>query len=481
MSGPFLILAVSAVVACLLGVVLFKFAGTKDQVLVADRSVGVFVGGLSAAAAWVWAPALFVSSQKAYQNGIAGLFWFALPNALALLLFAFIAHRARTLLPNGYTLPQLTRHRLGLRAHRIYTSIEFIVQTYAVIVQLTASLLLLQLLTGLNRIVLLVALAVLFTAVATSRGIRSSIIVDVAKAVMVAVLAIVAVPLVLQSGDALSTGLGGLSGTTSPIDPALIWTFGIPVSISLLSGITIDQQQWQRAFSMQRASVRRSFLWAALLFAAVPVVLGIPGFVAAGAKSALDITDPQLSGYHAIEYFLPRIGVGLFAFAVLFALVAAGASALNAAGSVGGVDLYKGWIKPNAADAEVVRVSRITMVVIVAVALSVALTPGIQVVYLLLLVGSIRAALMVPTLLALFWTRLTSTAALAGISTGMAVGLPVFIAGSVLKQSTLQTFGVLLPVVVSALVAVTVSLARPAPPEPVTTSATADPPPTPTP
>ncbi|QYF89556.1 sodium:solute symporter [Arthrobacter sp. PAMC25284] len=459
-SGPWVVLAASVVIVVLLFIVVRRFRGTKDQVLVADRSVGVLTGGLSVAAAWVWAPALFVSSQKAYESGVAGLFWFALPNALALVLFAFIAHRARTMLPQGYTLPEFTRHRLGTTAHRIYMGVEFIVQTYAVIVQFTACLLLLQLLTGMDRVPLLIVVAALFAAIATTRGIRSSITVDVAKAGMIAVLAILIVPLIASSHGALGDGLGGLAGTVNPLDPALIWTFGIPISISLLSGITVDQQQWQRAFSMRQATVRRTFLWGALLFAAVPIVLGIPGFVAAGGLAPGDITNTQLSGFHAVAAYLPGVGVAVFAFAVVFALAAAGASALSAAGSVGGVDLYKGWIRLDASDVQVARASRITMIVIVLIGLGVALIPNVQVLYLLLLVGSIRAAFMVPTLLMLFWPRLTNAGALAGITSGMVVGLPVFILGSTLQLSTLQTFGVLLPVVISAVVSLVVSLFR---------------------
>lgn len=457
-SGPGVVLTASVVIAVLLFIVIRRFRGTKDQMLVADRSVGVLTGSLSVAAAWVWAPALFVSSQKAYESGMAGLFWFALPNALALVLFAFIAHRARTMLPQGYTLPEFTRHRLSTTAHRAYMGVEFIVQTYAVIVQFTACLLLLQLLTGIDRVPLLIVVAGLFATIATTRGIRSNITVDIAKAGMIAVLAILIVPLIANSHGALNDGLGGLAGTPNPLDPALIWTFGIPISISLLSGITVDQQQWQRAFSMRQATVRRTFLWGSLLFAAVPIVLGIPGFVAAGGLAPGVITNTQLSGFHAVAAYLPGFGVVLFASAVVFALAAAGASAVSAAGSVGGVDLYKGWISPDASDAKVARASRITMIVIVLIGLCVALIPNVQVLYLLLLVGSIRAAFMVPTLLMLFWPRLTNAGALAGITSGMVVGLPVFILGSALQLSTLQTFGVLLPVLVSAIVSVVVSL-----------------------
>ena len=74
---------------------------TKAGFLVASRKVGWFFGGTSIAASWIWAPALFVSVQLAYQKGLAGIFWFTFPNIIALALFAFLAPKIRELLPEG--------------------------------------------------------------------------------------------------------------------------------------------------------------------------------------------------------------------------------------------------------------------------------------------------------------------------------------------------------------------------------------------
>ena len=54
----------------------------KVEFLLANRGIGVLPGAMSIAASWIWAPALFIASQKAYEQGIAGLFWFTFPNPL---------------------------------------------------------------------------------------------------------------------------------------------------------------------------------------------------------------------------------------------------------------------------------------------------------------------------------------------------------------------------------------------------------------
>ena len=57
---------------------------SKTSFLVARRELNTFQGSLSVAAAWLWAPGLFISAQQAYVNGLVGLFWFCLGNFLTL-------------------------------------------------------------------------------------------------------------------------------------------------------------------------------------------------------------------------------------------------------------------------------------------------------------------------------------------------------------------------------------------------------------
>ena len=81
-----------------------KRAHSKESFHVADRNIGTGVAALSIAATWIWAPALFTSAEKAYINGIPGIFWFLVPNVLCLLIFIPFAKRIRERCPSGITL-----------------------------------------------------------------------------------------------------------------------------------------------------------------------------------------------------------------------------------------------------------------------------------------------------------------------------------------------------------------------------------------
>lgn len=56
------------------GVFLRKREKTKEEFLVANRSMPWLLTAFSMAATWVWAPSMFVASEKAYTQGIAGVF-----------------------------------------------------------------------------------------------------------------------------------------------------------------------------------------------------------------------------------------------------------------------------------------------------------------------------------------------------------------------------------------------------------------------
>lgn len=95
-------LAVYTVIMIAATVVLSKKGG-KDNFYVGDRKMGPVRSAMSIAATWIWAPALFTSAEKAYQNGIAGLFWFLVPNVLCLLIFIPFAKRIREQMPEVIT------------------------------------------------------------------------------------------------------------------------------------------------------------------------------------------------------------------------------------------------------------------------------------------------------------------------------------------------------------------------------------------
>lgn len=449
--------------------ILIKIWGKKiktgQSFLLSNRNVGLFLGSITVATAWVWAPALFVASQKAFEQGLPGLFWFTCPNVLALVLFSFLASRMKKIFNYGYTLPEYIKIRFDRKTQITYMVAIFVVQAYSVILQITAALLLLNIITGINKTILVVILWLIIISLSLFRGFRSSLVVDTIKAAFIAVVGFIIVPWAINVSGGLSNiirGMSGISGNFSNIfDMKVALAFGIPISVSLLSGIVIDQQQWQRAFAMKSNIAKKSFLLGAVFFAFVPLSLGILGFAAAGSNLTVGASQTQLAGVLLVKNYLPQMGIYVFSFMVLAGLVAAGMSALSAASSVGAIDLLR-LFKKNVSDKKIILISRITMIVISLIAVSIALVPNIQLLYLVLLIGVFRAALMIPTIFSLYWSNISANFTFSGIILGMLIGMSLFIYGSINSNSLISSFGSLVPIIISTAFCILGAIFKPA-------------------
>src|SRR3989344_1236852 len=168
---------------------------TKEGFLLANRKVGWSLGGFSVASSWIWAPALFVSVQVAYQMGLAGIFWFTLPNILALAIFAILAPKIRKQLPEGYTFTQYIKYRLeSKRVHKVFLFPYFLYQLMAVVVQLFAGGSLLSLLTGIPLIVIMPLLTFIVLVYILISGFQASIATDFIQLGLIYVIGLVVLP-----------------------------------------------------------------------------------------------------------------------------------------------------------------------------------------------------------------------------------------------------------------------------------------------
>ena len=429
---------------------------SADHFLVGNRQFGLFTGAFTTAAAWLWAPALFVSSQTAYTKGLPGVFWFIVPNVLALVVFAFYAKKVRGVMEQGYTLPEYIKHRLGPKNQIIYYIVMLLYAIYAIMVQLTGSLLLLNFATDLPKPLLVAIIAVVFFSVASFRGIRSTVVADILKIAVMLFMVIIIAPAVIANSGGFTTiagGIGGAKGTfTDLFDGSVAWTFGVPTAVSLLCGCIIEQQEWQRAFSIKKDNVKKSFLLGSVIFLVVPVMLSVLGFIASNPEVGISVENPQLSGIAVVAKYFPQIGVAIFIVMLLFALAAAGSSALCAISSIVTVDIYKQYFNKSPNEKQTLTTGRIAMLVILAIGAGVTLIPDISILYLMLLSGAFKAALFAPTLLALFWNKTSSKATFWSMIVGLLTGIPLFIYGSIVGNPNISSIGSLTPIVLGFII-----------------------------
>lgn len=465
------LIATYFVAMMMLVVFLRKHKKTKEEFLVANRSMPWLLTAFSMAATWVWAPSMFVASEKAYTQGLAGVFWFVVPNVLTLILFAFFANKMRKLRPDGWTFSDYIREKYSKRCHNLYLIESFGLQAMSFAVQLLAGATIFSKITGISFTATTIVMAVCPLLYTFASGIRSSIVTDFWKMLWIVIVLLLGLPIMFSSAgpNALFNGLGGITGDFGSLFSAtgimVALSFGIPTTIGLLSGTFGDQMFWQRVFCVKADKVKRTMITAAFIFAAVPISLAVFGFFAAG--TGLAISDTQLTNVGAVMAFCPKWFLYLFFVLILSGLISTVDSIICAVSSVAGHDVVKrlsmnekwhGRIQKNIflfiLFANEVRAARFAMIVVTIIAILIANIPGLTILYLFLLYGTLRSSVMLPTVFAILGKRMSERGLFYGILTSMIVGLPIFAYGNFTGNIPMIVFGSLFTILASGIMAV---------------------------
>ena len=439
-----------------------RYSGGIDLFLVSRRSVGTLVGGMSVAATWIWAPSLFLAAQKSFQQGLPGIMWFTIPNVACLVVFAFLAARIRRVFPRGYTLPEYIASRYDRKTHIVYLLSFLSLQVCSLAVQLIAGAAMLVSLSGVQYTIAVLVIAAIFTSYSLIDGLYSSIRTEVMQLLIIYTGIALLVPLVIrESGGAgvLLAGLSGADGKYADIfDPHVAYSFGITVTIGLMSGPVGDQKFWQRAFAFSEGKVVRGFVLGALLFAVVPICMGLLGFVAAANPEAAvavraGTVSAQQVAPEVIKDLLPPWGLVIFVLVVLSGLASTGGSALCAGGSLAAVDIYKKYVRPAASEARMLRVSRWSVLGTSLLAVGIAELPGITILGLFLFYGTLRSATLGPTVTTLFVERVPSWGVFWGVTLAIGLGLPAYVYGELTGNVDLKVAANIGIVMISTILA----------------------------
>jgi len=439
-----------------------KSKESSEDFLVMSRSMGVFRGSLSMAVSWIWAPAVFICSLQAFNQGLPGIFWFTLPNILTFFVFAPFAVKLRNTYPDGYTISEAFRLKFkNSLAHKASLLVTFGYQLGAIVINCVAGATLINLLSGIPYFAGVLMMGGLSLGYSLISGLRASVLSDVAQMLMVLVVALFLVPwAIFEIGgiSVLGSGLGGVTNEFRNIfDPGVAYSFGIATTIGLIAGPIADQMFSQRAFAAKKESIIKIFVFAGLIFGIVPIVLSLLGFIgAAGVQLGMfEINDPQMVGPEVVGYLLPSWALSLFAVMAFAGLTSTLDSAFTAVGSLTAIDLYSETSDENS-EKRVTR-ARIGMIVFAIIGIGIALFRP-QLLWVFLIYGALAASLFLPALFLLFWDRLTGQGAFWGILSGFLVGTPLSLFANVSGNTHLIVLSSILGLMVAGIVSVLVSL-----------------------
>jgi len=434
----------------------------KESFLVARRELNTFQGSLSVAAAWLWAPGLFISAQQAYVNGLVGLFWFCLGNFFTLGAFAYFAKRIRKLKPDGFTFSGYLKEKFSSRVQALFVVEMMLLAVCAFAINLIAGSKTVESLTGLDSGIvslLMVLIAILYS---FRTGLKATVVTEIIKIIVVWTGAVVLVPwVILNAGgwDTVVAGLGGRSGLGADIfGTPFAWGvfsgFGAAAFLGHMGGPWGDNSFYQRAFSIKEDSIIPSFVIAGFVFIVVPIMMGLLGFVAAG--SGMEIENVDVTNALVIAEFLPAGATVFFMFMVFAGLVSILDSQFASVANMTGHDIYNKF-KVGIFGADEIQWARYGMVALAVLALIVANVPGMTLMYLFLFFAVLRASVWLPSMISFLKPDLiTEKGMFWGILVCATAGEILFVSGK-LGYTDTTFLGVLVAIFGSPLLAIGIS------------------------
>ncbi len=413
-------------------------AQTDEHFLVANRTVSGTVGAMSIAASWIWAPALFVSTQVGYQWGYSGLFWFTVPNIFALILFAPFAAKVRERIPLGFSYIQYIG-KYGAFYKNTQLLVQLGVQLIAFGIQVTAGAELISLITGASYSWIVIVMTIAPLLYSLISGLSSSVFTDAIQYALI----FFSVVVIFVGFPAFSDVSRSALTSFHPLESDLLLHFGLASALALIFGIFADHQQWQRAFAIEEKKVARTYIGAGLLHGVITFSLGTLGVLISSIE--FKTTNVQLVAADYISQTMPSVFTVIFTFMALCGLCSTLDSCFCAFGSLVSTELSTAKVRT--------PVARRAMVLLAVLGLIIGLS-RVSFITLWFFAGVFRLISFPPIYWSIFGKNFSGRIAATAMLLGLLFGAPVFIYGSIYSIHSLKILGMILCLGLTTLICI---------------------------
>jgi len=351
--------------------------------------------------------------------------WYILAMGVAFIILMFFAPKFRA--SEVKTVPEYFRKRYG-KAAGLFTAITMILPLIGLTAgQFMASATILSVMLGIGWQLSLIIVALIVTTYAVMGGMWSVAITDFVQVALIILGMFIAIPFSLKYG-------GGWDNIINNVSPEAFnlfsgiggWKAIVALIIMYVSTFTVGQEAVSRYYSARdgKAAVRGSLLAAIIngVYAFIPAVLGIITLAIVNMNLVPSDTILSRGARYALPVLatltMPSVIVGLLFSGIISATMSSADSDMLGAGSIFGNDIYKQYIKPQASDEEVIKVTRITMIFVGAFSLIVAIM-ATSIIDLLMFSFTLRAAgAFFPYVFGHYWKRASHAGAIASLIIG---------------------------------------------------------------
>jgi SSS family solute:Na+ symporter len=356
--------------------------------------------------------------------------WYVLTMGLAFVILTFIAPKIRA--TEVKTVPEYFRRKYG-KAAGVFTSVTMFLPLIGLTAgQFMASATILSVMLGIAYQPALIAVAIIVTIYAVMGGMWSVAITDFVQVGLIVLGMLIAVPFAINFA-------GGWENVTANVPPETFDLFKgiggpkaiIALIIMYVATFTVGQEAVARYYSARdgKAAKQGSILAALVngVYAFIPTILGIItlALVNMGKVSSEMVLErgARYSLPVLAVHTMPAIIVGFLFSGIISATMSSADSDLLGAGSIFGNDIFKQYIKKDASDKQIMRVTQITMVIVGLFSLIVALN-ATNIITLLMFSFTLRAAgAFFPYVIGHYWKKSSTAGAIASLIVGSVVSV----------------------------------------------------------
>lgn len=399
---------------------------TTDDYQVGGRNVGVGLGSATLLATWITGNTILASPESGYNMGVLGVLGYAFLGGLGVMAFAPLAKRIRFAIPNGRTVGDFFRTRFDKKNYILFLIVLLVWELGWLLTQGLGAGILLESVFGIPFHIGLILTVVIVTSYVTFGGMKSVLGTDFLQCMMIMV--------VIFIFPALIFGLTGFHHiydgikAVSPQSLSLTNSQGIMwIIVGPLIGIGevfMDNAFWQRAYSLRPSSVNKTYFLSGLGWMFVPIAIGSLALVALGTglkPNPINAVAPMV-----VEHYMGRVGSILFLVLLWAAIASTLAALLNAVSSIYINDIYKQFINQKATDNQMLKAGRVATIAAGIITIIVAWPEPMSLLSLLVLLGVINAAYIIPITLGLFWSKTNRHAGFWGALLGSIIGLFIY-------------------------------------------------------
>src|SRR5690554_461009 len=230
--------------------------------IISNRRIGLGFGVGSIISVWTWAMAVMMSSAMTYQWGLSGLFWFVVPNGLAILAMIPLARILRRKMPEGYTISQFAHERFN--RNRIASGVVTLTMIFGVLLEILINLkgtsVVMSTVFPIDWQVATIATVVIVLTYAFFGGLWTAVMTGTLNTWMITVPAAIVVVAVYGHFEGGTAAILDAIRTQNPEDlnvfePGAAAGFGITLAFGLLAAVVADQTFWQKVWAIKKEQV----------------------------------------------------------------------------------------------------------------------------------------------------------------------------------------------------------------------------------